>query len=48
MGPLAEIAPDWRHPVLERTAEALATAAPVGRDTAPIEVALQNSAPTAI
>ena len=48
MGPLAQIAPDWRHPVLERTAEALATAAPVGRDAAPIEVALQNSAPTAI
>ena len=32
MGPLAEIAPDWRHPVLGETAAALAARAPVGRD----------------
>ncbi len=32
MGPLAEIAPDWRHPVLGETAAALAQSASVGRD----------------
>jgi 2-amino-4-hydroxy-6-hydroxymethyldihydropteridine diphosphokinase len=36
MGPLAEIAPDWRHPVDGRNARTLATAAEVGRDAAPI------------
>ena len=30
MGPLAEIAPDWRHPVSGKTAQVLAAAAPVG------------------
>jgi 2-amino-4-hydroxy-6-hydroxymethyldihydropteridine diphosphokinase len=35
MGPLAEIAPDWRHPVLEKTAAELAAAAKVGRDAHP-------------
>lgn len=32
MGPLAEIAPAWRHPVLGRTAASLAATAQVGRD----------------
>jgi 2-amino-4-hydroxy-6-hydroxymethyldihydropteridine diphosphokinase len=36
MGPLAEIAPDWRHPVLARTAADLASTATVGRDARPI------------
>ncbi len=35
MGPLAEIAPGWRHPVLERTAAELASTATVGVDAAP-------------
>jgi len=35
MGPLAEIAPDWRHPVLERSAADLAAAATVGTDASP-------------
>ena len=40
MGPLSEVLPDWRHPVLRRTARALAREAPFGRDAAP--AALQN------
>jgi 2-amino-4-hydroxy-6-hydroxymethyldihydropteridine diphosphokinase len=36
MGPLAEIAPAWRHPVSGRTATDLAAAATVGGDATPI------------
>ncbi|MFZ5670475.1 MAG: 2-amino-4-hydroxy-6-hydroxymethyldihydropteridine diphosphokinase [Pseudomonadota bacterium] len=36
MGPLAEIAPDWRHPATGETAKALAARATVGADAAPI------------
>jgi 2-amino-4-hydroxy-6-hydroxymethyldihydropteridine diphosphokinase len=36
MGPLAEIAPEWRHPVLGETAEALQRLAEVGVDARPI------------
>ncbi len=35
MGPLAEIAPGWRHPVSGRTAEELAAEATVGIDARP-------------
>jgi 2-amino-4-hydroxy-6-hydroxymethyldihydropteridine diphosphokinase len=36
MGPLAEIAPHWRHPVLNAIASALAEAAVIGRDAVPL------------
>jgi 2-amino-4-hydroxy-6-hydroxymethyldihydropteridine diphosphokinase len=36
MGPLAEIAPDWRHPVSGETAAFLAARASVGRDATPV------------
>ncbi len=36
MGPLAEIAPLWRHPVSDETAETLAARAPVGADARPL------------
>lgn len=35
MGPLAEIAPDWLHPVTGERADALAKKASIGRDAAP-------------
>lgn len=35
MGPLAQIAPDWRHPVSRLTASALVAAAIVGLDATP-------------
>jgi 2-amino-4-hydroxy-6-hydroxymethyldihydropteridine diphosphokinase len=37
MGPLAEIAPGWAHPILGRTAEALSREAAVGADATPTE-----------
>ena len=36
MGPLAEIAPEWVHPALGRTAADLAAKASVGRDARPV------------
>lgn len=39
MGPLAEIAPGWRHPVLGRKAAELAATATVGRDATPVQPA---------
>ena len=36
MGPLAEIAPAWRHPACGRTAAELAAQAGVGRDARPL------------
>jgi 2-amino-4-hydroxy-6-hydroxymethyldihydropteridine diphosphokinase len=36
MGPLTQIAPAWRHPVLGRTAAELAARATVGRDAEPL------------
>jgi 2-amino-4-hydroxy-6-hydroxymethyldihydropteridine diphosphokinase len=35
MGPLAEIAPDWRHPITNQTATALAQSAAIGADATP-------------
>ena len=37
MGPLAEILPDWRHPVSGARATDLATLATVGRDARPLD-----------
>ena len=36
MGPLAQIAPDWRHPVTGETAADLAARATVGTDATPV------------
>ena len=37
MGPLSEIAPEWRHPLLGETARALLAQASVGDDAQPID-----------
>jgi 2-amino-4-hydroxy-6-hydroxymethyldihydropteridine diphosphokinase len=37
MGPLAQIAPDWRHPESGKTARQLAGAASVGSDATPLD-----------
>jgi 2-amino-4-hydroxy-6-hydroxymethyldihydropteridine diphosphokinase len=39
MGPLAEIAPGWRHPALGSTAGDLAARASVGADARPVGAA---------
>jgi 2-amino-4-hydroxy-6-hydroxymethyldihydropteridine diphosphokinase len=39
MGPLAEIAPAWHHPVTGKTAAELARDATVGRDATPVSAA---------
>lgn len=36
MGPLAELAPGWRHPVTGQTAENLASSATIGQDAVPL------------
>lgn len=44
MGPLAEVAPSWRHPVLDETAETLAARAKIGLDARPLRrAALHNN-----
>ena len=51
MGPLAEIAPTWRHPIGGDTAETLAVQAFVGKDARPAfpgRAALHNGAGNAI
>lgn len=44
MGPLAEIAPGWVHPVLGRTAISLAATASVGLDAVPVSFASRGIA----
>ncbi len=46
MAPLAEIAPDWRHSVLDLTAASLAKSASVGADARPIAAAAAPLADT--
>ena len=43
LGPLAEIAPDWTHPVLGATAAALAGMAKVGTDARPVAAGRRQS-----
>ena len=43
MGPLAEIAPDWVHPVLGETAAVLAAKASIGADARPIQPPLAGA-----
>ncbi len=38
MGPLAQLAPDWTHPVSGMTAHSLASCATVGRDARPLSL----------
>jgi 2-amino-4-hydroxy-6-hydroxymethyldihydropteridine diphosphokinase len=45
MGPLAEAAPGWRHPVLGQTAIALAKQAPLGADARPLRRAALHKTP---
>ena len=45
MGPLAEIAPGWRHPVSGRTAAELAADAVVGRDARPTSSSSSHGQP---
>lgn len=45
MGPLAEVAPTWRHPTLGETAETLARRAPIGVDARPIGRAALHKKP---
>lgn len=47
MGPLAEIAPDWRHPTLGATARDLAARATVGLDARPVQAAAARLRPMA-
>ncbi len=45
MGPLAEIAPEWRHPVTGRSAADLAAEAPDGADAQPVTTGASSRAP---
>lgn len=47
MGPLAQIAPGWRHPVSGLTAAELAQSAGVGRDASPLQEAVRAASAVA-